>query len=660
MNRYINKCFVSLLLCAGVMASCSLDEYNPTELTTDDLSTFEGIEGMTSYCYQPLYGQLFTASDYLSMTEAGTDLWITKNNATNTAEFFYYEGLVTNTNASKKLMLQAYSVIDKCNTVIAKAEQAEGGTAADLKKLKGEAECLRAYYYSILVEQYGNITLSLTENDGANLNLRPERNSIEEIYAQIVQDLKDAAEDLDVKPYKDNYGRVSKKTALGLLARAYIQGSAYDLKEDGKTYVQRAKEVAEDLIGNMDSYDAYLYPTFEEVWLMKNNRGNKEALFVATGATPNGNADPYIQNNNSLYRYFLPSLNTYSDLKFIQNGYYYGRANAWLYAPTKYLLEVYSDYDKRYDFSFISAYSTYSYDKAGKSSSASVVKLTEKLCSDYGIDPKWVGTELGPQVNLLNNGWLYAETGAYRYPYETKPVEEGYVPYVYDDVKSKEGDVNLYTALNKEALKSGEEADLRIHAYFSRKAMSAEEKAERPYFVVTADEVYNENGYHVTAAETSNQLANLVPTMCKYMWYDADIAKTYQNRNGDMMIMRMAEVYLIAAEANCKLGDTDKAAEWINVLHKRACEDEDYVEGKMKVRASEINMDYILDEYARELCGEFQRWYILKRNKAFEDRLGKYNKRAAQSFESKHYVRPISSDFLNNIENADEYGTNGY
>lgn len=663
MRKYINKWVLATLACCGALASCSLDEYNPTEVTIDDkLETFDGILGMTNYCYQPLYSQLFTATDYLAMTEAGTDLWITANNATNTQQLFYYEDLTTNTNASKKLMIQAYAVIDKCNTVIARAEKAIDGDAESLKIMKGEAQCLRAFYYMILVEQYGGVTLNLEENTtDLATKLKPKRSGVEEIYAQITQDLKDASANLAVTPYRNNYGRVSKKTALGLLARAYIQGSAYELQENGVSYTQRAKEVAEDLIKNMSAYGAYLYSDFAELWLMKNNRGNKEALFVATGATPQTDAGNYIGNNNSLYRNFLPGLNTYKDLKIIQNGYFYGRANAWLYMPTQYLLNVYSDYDKRYELSFISAYSTYSYENAAASLNVCEVELTDALCKTYGIDKKWKGTKLGPHVDMLNAGWTYDAVGVYRYPYENIPVEKGYVPYAKDQVPSLTGDVNLYTALNKEAVKSGAEADRRIHMFFSRKHMSDAEKAERPYFVVNADEVYDAEGMHVTAAATSNQKASLGPAMCKFMWYDKDIAASYQNRNGDMFIMRMAEVYLIAAEANIKLGNKEAAAGFINVLRERACEPENFVAGKMKVAEADMTLDFILDEYARELCGEFNRWYILKRNKAFEDRLAKYNKRAYKSFKKdKHYLRPISSDFLNQIDNADEYGTNGY
>ena len=59
-------------------------------------------------------------------------------------------------------------------------------------------------------------------------------------------------------------------------------------------------------------------------------------------------------------------------------------------------------------------------------------------------------------------------------------------------------------------------------------------------------------------------------------------------------------------------------------------------------------------------CGEFTRWALLKRHKAFETRLPKYNPRAAVNFSQKNYLRPISYTFLNQIENSAEYGTNGY
>ena len=673
----MKKTLYALMLCAGLgFGACSLDEYNPTDLTADDiLATFDGIEGMTSYCYQPLYSQLFTATDYHQMTELGTDLWITRNQSTYVEEFAYYEGLVTNTNASNKLMKQAYSAVDKCNSVIARAEQAEGDPAL-LLQLKGEAECLRAFYYSILVEQYGNITLFLEDN--AATNLTPQRNTIEEIYTQIVSDLKAAAEHLKATPSGNNAGRVSKKTALGLLARAYIQGHAYGLTEDGKSYAQRAKEVSEELINNAGTYNAYLYPTFEEAWLIRNNRAavNREALFIASAGTANTTAAGSAGSSSVMYRPFLPAMNTYTDLGMVQNGYYYGRANDWHYVPTTYLMDVFKEGDKRYDLSFVSAFSTYNYEATGSFNkdvnTGAVTKIDSARIAKYGLDPKWEGTLLGPQVSLLNSGWLYQDTYVYRYPYEyiadtdemtgKEAFEKNGGQAVYDVVPMGTGDVNLFTALNTEAAKSGADADLRIHLYFSRKPMTAAEKADRPYPVVTVEDAYNADGTHKTEGESSQIICNIVPFIIKNLGYDGEAGATYQNRNGDVPIMRMAEVYLIAAEANQLLGNTQAAADWINVLHERACDPADFVEGKMKVRASEITEDYILDEYARELCYEYQRWYVLKRHHAFEDRLARYNVRAARSFDpNKHYLRPLSQEFLNSINNADEYGKNpGY
>ena len=63
-----------------------------------------------------------------------------------------------------------------------------------------------------------------------------------------------------------------------------------------------------------------------------------------------------------------------------------------------------------------------------------------------------------------------------------------------------------------------------------------------------------------------------------------------------MFIMRMAEVYLIAAEAEERLGNGAKAAEYLNVLRKRACRNEADFEANMKLTTA--TEDDVLDEYA--------------------------------------------------------------
>ena len=165
---------------------------------------------------------------------------------------------------------------------------------------------LRGYYYSVLVAQFGNVPLVLTDDPVKNLS--PKRSTAPEIYAQIVSDLRSAFQNLPVTPYENNLQRVTKKAALGLLARVYAQGGGEGLSEGGKSYWLRAKEVADSLINNRGGYNATLYDDFSKVFASTNNRNNAEALFTAYGLNPydasynifTGNTKP------NLYLHYYP------------------------------------------------------------------------------------------------------------------------------------------------------------------------------------------------------------------------------------------------------------------------------------------------------------------------------------------------------------------
>ena len=280
MKRNIFSNALTVAFAAFALGACSLDEYNPGAGSGgDETRNFTKWQGMVTYCYEPLYGQLFSAFDYFAVAEGGTDLWLTSNNRTWGQQVFYYEGLTTNTNYTNKLFNQAYSLINTCNTAIEVAPEVVGGDEHAIRVLEGEARCLRAYYYYILVSNYGNVTLKLNSSqDGAEM--RPQRNTYEELYGQMVADLKLAAEYLDVEPLNGDYARCTKKTALGLLARVYAQGAGEGLSEDGVSYWQRAKEVAEDLIANASTYGTRLYDDVAEVWAAANNNSSSLPLRV--------------------------------------------------------------------------------------------------------------------------------------------------------------------------------------------------------------------------------------------------------------------------------------------------------------------------------------------------------------------------------------------
>lgn len=93
----------------------------------------------------------------------------------------------------------------------------------------------------------------------------------------------------------------------------------------------------------------------------------------------------------------------------------------------------------------------------------------------------------------------------------------------------------------------------------------------------------------------------------------------------DVVVSRLGEAYLIAAEAYLKMGRTDNAARMINDLRKRPGTIRTGYETEMTVAASDITIDFILDERAREMAGEYVRWTDLKRTHKLVEYATAYN-----------------------------------
>ncbi len=732
----------ALALCAmASLASCDLDEYNPKEVTGDEvIATYDGFYGLEAKCYEPIYGQLYTVFDFMSMAECGTDTWWAQNNKTNTEQMFYYEGLAPFENKGwDKAFTQMYSALGNCNTVIAKAEnvETEDIQKENVKTLVAEAHFLRAYYHLLLTTYYGPITLVTTVAD-ENPKLTAERNTLSEIYSLIISDLKYAVANLPVNPLEGNRARATKKAAQGMLCRAYVQGAGQGLTENGVSYWERAKAEAEAMIKNPSEYGAYLYDDVADVWADANNRNNKEALFVAAGIDAQDDSNTYWYanpSNNKLFTYCYFGLQNFSDLNMISNdksNYLYGRVNNNLLAPSYYLVHCFNpSWDKRWENSFQTAFGSYSCEAWGMGYDKYSVLWTKALVEKYGLDEEtmlekvdysaalnedgvndadfvldtdayektgksvWksktytpsgkefgyeINTEAYPRKQLYKCQYVrpyanvgtdaiknYAQGGnqytAYVWPYGTGRVNEETGEYVKADLASLETPKKVYNvAYPMDSL------DNRFYLYLYHPADHARfmEKKGFHYALFNIDELFNNNKAYYTEAEytalgVQSSIYKACPCLTKFNWsYDkVFMGSNLQVKNGDIMVMRMAEIYLIAAEACERLGEKAKAAEYLNVLRKRAAR-ETADASEYTLTTSEITEDMIFDEYARELCGEFNRWALLQRHGALASRLAKYNQRAAKSYKEYMKWRPISLTFLNQIENKEEYGDNGY
>jgi hypothetical protein len=106
----------------------------------------------------------------------------------------------------------------------------------------------------------------------------------------------------------------------------------------------------------------------------------------------------------------------------------------------------------------------------------------------------------------------------------------------------------------------------------------------------------------------------------------------------DVGYLRLGETYLVLAEAQFRQGHAGDAAETINALRRRAHAPE--------IDASDVTLDFILDERSRELLAEEQRRYTLVRTGTFAERVRKYNQLVGPLFEDKHVYLPIPQSVI--------------
>lgn len=150
----------------------------------------------------------------------------------------------------------------------------------------------------------------------------------------------------------------------------------------------------------------------------------------------------------------------------------------------------------------------------------------------------------------------------------------------------------------------------------------------------------------------------LYPTMLKYQ--DTKRASINDPSVRPVIVYRLAETYLLAAEAAFNLGDNANAAKYINAVRERAA----YPTGKaaaMDITPATVTLDYILDERARELAGEQTRWLDLVRTNKLIERVKLYNPDAGVNIKDKHILRPIPQSQIDRIITGDRYPQNpGY
>lgn len=182
-------------------------------------------------------------------------------------------------------------------------------------------------------------------------------------------------------------------------------------------------------------------------------------------------------------------------------------------------------------------------------------------------------------------------------------------------------------------------------------AVTDEYRASKKYKIFDRNDVYDAEGRTIGTRDyfvsTYKFEDNTKPTGWEY------------ESKRDAFVLRIAEMYLLLSEAELMNKNMEEAVRYMNILREKRA-----IRGKekdMRIYASDLDIDFILDERARELAGEQHRFFDLKRTGKLIERIKKYNPNAGENIEEFHKLRPIPQDELDAVINKEEFKQNpGY
>lgn len=599
---------LSIALASTVMftTGCSLDENNLSGVSTDqEWSTASGFEKKVNDCYFDLirivYGQ--AEDTYLMVAEGGTDIWQDTNPGGtngNWSKLMRYEDFSSANGMLNEGYAGFYAILNSCNAAIEYADKVKGLTPEAINTLVAEAYFIRAHALYNIVEQWGGKylpTLPTTSPVTA-----PKCSTVNEFYDVILKDLEFAMTNLPVA--QEVRGHVTRAAAYHLYAKACLTYSTYTdglgnttalTEAESRELLNKAKTAADYLINNASSLGVKLYDDVDQVFDERNNKTNEESLFIVchssiTAYNPRGNyfnrvwkhAEAYNANTSGIYldgmvASYATDVNGFTVPKLAKGNCYM--------EPSKYMLDLYGEKDKRYKAFFKDTY------YVNKANDATDTKYTwsQADVTRYGLSDSRIGNH---------------------------------------DFDITLGDTAVYIA---------------------RKAMTQAERDSKRYAVYNIDDNY---------ADPTKPL-KFFPSLKK-----ADTPSLYAGSNAnkpyssaDCIVYRLGETYLLSAEIEWRLNNLAGAKARLDDLRNRSCEGHDH---SLDVSTAQINADFLLDEYAREMIGEWNRWMTLKRFRALESRIAKANPQITHFNKDIHYLRPIPAAEILLIDNPEEYQNPGY
>ncbi|MDO4496714.1 MAG: RagB/SusD family nutrient uptake outer membrane protein [Bacteroidales bacterium] len=633
--KYIS-CLAASAMALSLCASCAdlLEETPESEMTATFYETKKGLNSALTASYEglrllvgaygPSIGQNAGTDEFNTNSTLGgqnaLDLYSVDHNASNNYAGYAWDFGFRNANV--------------CSAVIEYAEKSSAISEEERTNFIAEARLLRGFNYYLITMNHGAAPLDLGSGK-LKYNTNPSTSSVRdprtEVLEAVIADFEYAAQNLPDRPRET--GRVAKAAALHLLAKAEVSYASLisSGQEQGNaaSHYAASLKAAKQLIDNQAAYGAGLLDVYGDNFVQGNERNKENIFYIERDGFDSeySEADQFPRPDNyataaTNFMCYFPVAGyenvRINGVQICSRDKYYGRPWRMLF-PTYWLCQV-AYADKVNDRRFNEAFRT-----------------------------EWVA-EAGTNEN-----------GIYQY---TTPVSQ---------VSFTNGIQTLVTDEKGRTIKTGELA-IKIDMTNSTVAEAGDYVGGndgkcifKPYACYNFNDLYTGNAADANGTDSpgrhkESNVWYLYPSLEKYVDHSTNQIKNSWHSARPITLARLAETYLIAAEAALGTGDKEAAAAYINVVRERAAADG--IDPKvMDITASDVTLDYILDERSREMAGECWRWIDLARTGKLIERVKAHNYQGAPNIQSFHLLRPVPQsqiDAMTDPEQKKNYQNPGY
>ncbi len=276
--KKINRKVTIIFSVAIVMCSCTkLDDKNYTQINSEQ---FTPVSSDLVSLIGPAYGAWRNvlgyngSSGFFRTEEATADEVVIPARPTGWVDDGSYRRLHehkwTNTDGTGENWSNAYVGVTNCNRVIFQIESGKIPIASGKENILAELRALRASFYYVLCDLYGNVPI-VTKFDVA-AGFLAEQNTRQQVYDFIIKELTDALPLLSDDASQLYYGRFNKWAAQAVLAKMYLNAGVYTGTAQWAKCIQACNTI-------IDSKKYTLSPTQRSIFATDNS-GNAEIIFA--------------------------------------------------------------------------------------------------------------------------------------------------------------------------------------------------------------------------------------------------------------------------------------------------------------------------------------------------------------------------------------------